>query len=120
VITRVSIAAVLAIALLAAPAAAQPLPVGRYILMARVQVHNATGNVVDLTCNLSFAGSSGGISFGPAMGSVDATKRLNMTIPGTADVASGTGTITGNCGTLPTGVTATFLMTAVQVTALHP
>jgi hypothetical protein len=38
---------------------------------------------------------------------------------GYADIVNGTGTITGSCGSLPAGVTATFHMTAIQVATMH-
>ena len=45
--------------------------------------------------------------------------RGNVVILGTADIVNGTGTITGSCGSLPTGVTANFVMSAIQVANLH-
>jgi Collagen triple helix repeat (20 copies) len=95
------------------------LPSGRYILIARVQIQNNSLVEVGMVCNLSFAGTNGGITFGPAFGDVRASRRDTMTILGDADVISGIGTITGNCGALPGGVTATFSMTAIQVTTIH-
>jgi hypothetical protein len=38
---------------------------------------------------------------------------------GTSDILGGTGTITGNCGALPAGVTATFHISAIQVGTIH-
>jgi len=38
---------------------------------------------------------------------------------GTSDIQSGTGTITGSCGALPAGVTATFHIGAIQVATMH-
>jgi hypothetical protein len=42
-----------------------------------------------------------------------------VTFIGSADIVNGTGTITGSCGSLPTGVTATFHIAAIQVATMH-
>lgn len=95
------------------------LPTGKFILMVRVQIQNNSAFEVGMTCNLHFSGVYGGITYGPAMLNVRSGKRLPVTILGEADIVNGTGTITGSCGSLPTGVTASFSMTAIQVATVH-
>jgi hypothetical protein len=72
-----------------------------------------------MTCNLHFTGTFGGITYAPASASVREGRRSTIMILGQADIVNGTGTITGSCGSLPTGVTATFHMAAIQVATLH-
>jgi hypothetical protein len=95
------------------------LPAGNFILMTQVQVANTTGSDAAVTCNLSFTGNNGGIAFAPAGTSVPGGRQGNVTILGTSDIQSGPGTITGNCGALPGGVTATFHITAIQTGTIH-
>jgi hypothetical protein len=91
------------------------LPVGNFFLMTQVQIENASGGDVGLTCNLFFSGSNGGIIFAPAGTSVPSGRKGGVTMIGTSDVETAPGTITGSCGSLPTGVTATFHIGAIQV-----
>jgi hypothetical protein len=95
------------------------LPVGTFFLITQVQIVNNSGGAVGLTCNLFFSGSSGGIAYAPASGSVPSGGQGTLTLIGSANVQNGTGTITGSCGSVPTGVTATFHIGAVQVAAIH-
>jgi hypothetical protein len=96
------------------------LPAGDFFLVTQVQIDNPSGSEVGLTCNLFFNGANGGISFAPASVSVPAGRKGGVTITGTADVSSGNiGTITGNCGGLPAGVTATFHIGAIQIGTIH-
>ena len=95
------------------------LPVGNYFLITEVQIANNSGAEVNLTCNLSFSGSDGGISFAPASGSVPAGRQGTLNLIGTGNVQNGTGTYTGNCGSLPANVTATFHIGAIQVGIIH-
>ncbi len=95
------------------------LPVGNYFLVTQVQIANNSGNEVALTCNLNFTGSNGGIVFGPASGSVPAGRQGTLMLIGSANVQSGTGTLTGNCGSLPAAVSATFQIGAIQVADIH-
>jgi len=95
------------------------LPVGNFFLITQVQLDNNSASDVNLICQLSFSGSNGGITFAPASGSVQSGREGNFTFVGTANVGSGTGTITGSCGSLPAGVTATFHIGAIQVANLR-
>jgi Collagen triple helix repeat (20 copies) len=96
------------------------LPAGRFMLTVRVQIENNSFVEVGMTCNLSVsATNNAGIIYSPAMGNVRASHRDTLIILGEADVVSGTGTITGSCGSLPAGVTAHFSMMAIQVAAVH-
>jgi hypothetical protein len=96
------------------------LPAGHFMLIVRVQLENNSLVEVGMTCNLSISASNNaGVIYSPASGSVRASRRDTLTILGEADVVFGTGTITGSCGSLPAGVTASFSMTAIQVAAVH-
>ena len=90
------------------------LPVGEFFLITQVQIENSSGTEVGMTCNLSFSGSNGGIAFAPAGTSVPSGRKGGVTMIGTSNVQSAPGTITGNCGALPAGVTATFHIGAIQ------
>jgi hypothetical protein len=68
---------------------------------------------------LYFSGTYGGIGYAPAWTGVRSGRKGNVTMLGTADISNGTETITGSCGSLPTGVTATFHITAIQVANLR-
>jgi hypothetical protein len=96
------------------------VPVGKFILIIQVKLANDGPFEVGMTCNLHFSGTYGGITYASASGSVRSGRRNTLIMTGTADIVNGTGTITGNCGSLPTGVTATFHMTAIQVERIHP
>jgi hypothetical protein len=96
------------------------LPVGNFFLITQVQIANNSSGDVGLTCNLSFSGSNGGLSFALPSTSVQAGRQGTLTFLGTANVQSGTGTITGDCGILPANVTATFHIGAIQVGDIHP
>jgi hypothetical protein len=96
------------------------VPVGKFILIIQVKLANDGPFEVGMTCNLYFSGTYGGITYASASGSVRSGRRNTLIMTGTADIVNGTGTITGNCGSLPTGVTATFHMTAIQVERIHP
>jgi hypothetical protein len=91
------------------------LPVGEFFLITQVQIDNTSGGEVGMTCNLSFSGTNGGITFAPAGTSVPAGRKGSVTFVGTSEILGGTGTITGNCGALPAGVTANFQISAIQV-----
>jgi hypothetical protein len=95
------------------------LPVGNFFLVTQVQIDNSGSSDVNLICQLSFSGSNGGISFAPASGTVESGRKGNLTFVGSANVGSGTGTITGSCGNLPASVTATFHIGAIQVAVMH-
>lgn len=95
------------------------LPVGDFFLITQVQIENNSGADIGLTCNLSFSGSDGGISFAPASVSVPAGRKGNLAMLGTGNVQNGTGTITGSCGSLAAGVTATVHIGAIQVGTIH-
>ena len=95
------------------------LPAGDFILITQVQIENTTAAEVGMTCNLLFSGSNGGISFAPASTSVRSARKESVTMIGTSNVLTAPGTITGNCGALPAGVTATFHITAIQVGTIH-
>lgn len=95
------------------------LPTGNFFLITQVQIDNTSAVEVGMTCNLFFSGSNGGIIFSPASGSVRAGRQGSLTMIGTSDILGGTGTITGNCGALPAGVTATFHIGAIQVGTIH-
>jgi hypothetical protein len=95
------------------------LPTGNFILMTQVQIANAGTTDVGLTCNLFFSGNNGGITFAPASTSVRAGRDESVTMLGTSNILTAPGTITGNCGSLPAGVTATFHITAIQVGIIH-
>jgi hypothetical protein len=84
-----------------------------------VQIENTGATDVGLTCNLFFSGSNGGIAFSPASTLVRAGRDESVTMLGTSNVQSAPGTITGNCGSLPAGVTGTFHITAIQVGTIH-
>lgn len=96
------------------------IPVGDFILMTQVQIVNNSPYEVGMTCNLHFSGVYGGITYAPAAADVRSGRRETLFILGEADIVNGTGTITGSCGPLPAGVTATFHITAIQVAAIHP
>ena len=95
------------------------VPVGNFILLTQVQIVNNSPYEVGMTCNLHFSGVYGGIAYAPASGSVRSGRRNTLMILGSADIVNGTGTITGECGALPAGVTATFHITAIQVAAIR-
>lgn len=95
------------------------LPVGDFFLITQVQIANNGASEVGMTCNLFFNGSSGGITFAPASGSVQSGRQGTLTLIGSANILNGTGTITGNCGSLPAGVTTTFHIGAIQIAAIH-
>jgi len=95
------------------------LPTGNFFLITQVQIENSTAVEVGMICNLFFSGSNGGIVFAPASTSVRAGRDGSVTMIGTSDILGGTGTITGNCGALPAGVTATFHISAIQVGTIH-
>jgi hypothetical protein len=95
------------------------LPVGDFFLITQVQIDNSSGAEARLTCNLFFSGSNGGINFAPASASVQSGRQGSLTMIGTSNVLSAPGTITGNCGGLPAGVTATFHIGAIQVATMH-
>jgi hypothetical protein len=95
------------------------LPVGDFILIAQVQLVNNGPFEVGMTCNLHFTGTFGGITYAPASGSVRSGQRGTLMILGNADIVNGTGTITGSCGSLPAGVSATFHLSAIQVATMH-
>jgi len=95
------------------------LPAGNFLLITQVQIDNASAVEVGMTCNLFFSGSNGGIAFAPASESVGSGRKGSLTMIGTSDILGGTGTITGNCGALPAGVTATFHISAIQVGTIH-
>jgi collagen triple helix repeat protein len=95
------------------------LPVGDFFLITQVQIENNSAIEVGLTCNLNFSGNNGGIAFAPASASVPSGRKGGVTITGTSNILSGTGTLTGTCGALPAGVTATFHIGAIQVGTIH-
>jgi hypothetical protein len=95
------------------------LPVGDYLMIAQVQIQNTGPFEVGMTCNLHFTGTFGGITYAPASITVGSNRRTNAVILGNVDIVNGTGTITGSCGSLPAGVTATYHLAAIQVGALH-
>jgi len=95
------------------------LPEGDFFLITQVQIENNGAGEVGMTCNLSFSGNNGGISFAPASTSVQAGRKGSLTMIGTSNILSAPGTITGNCGALPAGVTATFHIGAIQVGTMH-
>jgi hypothetical protein len=95
------------------------LPVGDFFLITQVQIENNSAAEVGMTCNLFFSGSNGGISFAPASESVQSGRKGSLTMIGTSNILSAPGTITGNCGALPAGVTATFHIGAIQVGTMH-
>jgi hypothetical protein len=95
------------------------LPQGDFFLMTQVQLANNTGADVNLTCQVSFSGSNGGISVAPASQTVHANRGATVTFLGTANVQTAPGTISGTCGNLPAGVTATFHIGAIQVAVMH-
>jgi len=95
------------------------LPVGDFFLMTQVQIENNSAAEIGITCNLSFSGSNGGIAFAPASGSVQSGRKGSLTMIGTSNILTAPGTITGNCGALPAGVTATFHIGAIQVGTMH-
>ena len=87
--------------------------------MTQVQIENASAVEVGMTCNLHFTGVYGGIVYSPASESVRAGRKGSLTMLGRSDIVNGTGTITGECGALPAGITATFHITAIQVGTIH-
>jgi hypothetical protein len=91
------------------------LPVGEFVLFGFVQIINDTPYEVGMLCNLSFTGTYGSIVYTPAWTHARSGRRETLTMLGTADIVNGTGTISGNCGALPAGVTASFHVTAIQV-----
>jgi len=95
------------------------LPVGDFFLMTQVQIENNSAAEIGMTCNLSFSGSNGGIAFAPASASVQSGRKGSLTMIGTSNILTAPGTITGNCGALPAGVTATFHIGAIQVGTMH-
>jgi hypothetical protein len=95
------------------------LPTGNFILITQVQIENESATDVGLRCNLFFSGDNGGISFAPAATSVRPGRNESVTMLGTSNILTAPGTITGNCGSLPAGVTATFHITAIQVGTIH-
>jgi len=95
------------------------LPVGDFFLITQVQIDNSSAVEVGMTCNLSFSGSNGGIVFAPASASVQSGRKGSLTMIGRSNILTGPGTITGNCGALPAGVTAAFHIGAIQVGAIH-
>jgi hypothetical protein len=95
------------------------LPVGNFFLITQVQIANNSGSDVGLTCDLFFSGSDGGIVYAAASGSVPSGRKGTLALIGTANVQNGVGTITGNCGSLPAGVTATFHIGAIQAAVIH-
>lgn len=94
------------------------LPAGDFFLITQVQIDNNSGSDAFLRCNLFFNGANGGISFAPAATAVAAGKEGNITMIGDSNI-QGTGTISGNCGNLPAGVTATFHIGAIQLGTMH-
>jgi hypothetical protein len=94
------------------------LPAGDFFLITQVQIENNGAAEAFLRCNLSFSGSNGGIRFAPAATTVAAGKEGNITMIGDSNI-SGTGTISGSCGNLPTGVLATFHIGAIQLGTMH-
>jgi hypothetical protein len=94
-------------------------PVGDFVPITQVQIVNDSPYEVGMTCNLHFSGVYGGITYAPASNSVRAGRRGTLMMFGSADILNGTGTITGSCGSLPAGVTATFHIAAIQVATLH-
>jgi len=95
------------------------LPVGDFFLMTQVQIENNSAAEIGITCNLSFSGSNGGIAFAPASASVQSGRKGSLTMIGTSNILTAPGTITGDCGALPAGVTATFHIGAIQVGTMH-
>src|SRR5688572_6735803 len=95
------------------------IPVGDFVLLTQVQIANDGPFDVGMTCNLYFNGTYGGITYSPASTEVRSGRRGTVFMLGYADIVNGTGTITGSCGSLPAGVTATFHMTAIQVGTMH-
>jgi hypothetical protein len=95
------------------------LPVGDFLLITQAQIENTSGAEVRMTCTLSFDGSNGGINFAPASTSVQGGRQGSLTMLGTSNILAAPGTITGSCGTLPAGVTATFHIGAIQVATMH-
>jgi hypothetical protein len=95
------------------------LPVGDFFLITQVQIENDSAADVAMTCNLSFSGNNGGIAFAPASTSVQAGRQGGVTMIGTSNILTAPGTITGSCGSLPAGVTATFHIGAIQVGTMH-
>jgi hypothetical protein len=95
------------------------LPVGDFFLITQVQIENNSDGEVGMTCNLFFSGNNGGIAFAPASGSVQSGRKGSLTMIGTSNILSAPGTITGTCGALPAGVTATFHIGAIQVGTMH-
>ena len=89
-------------------------------LVVQVQIVNNSPFDVGMNCNLHFSGTFGGITYAPASTNVRSGQRGGVLILGSADIVNGTGTITGSCGSLPSGVTATFHMSAIQVANMHP
>ncbi len=95
------------------------IPVGDFVLLTQVQIANDGPFDVGMTCNLYFSGTYGGITYSPASTEVRSGRRGTVFMLGYADIVNGTGTITGSCGSLPAGVTATFHITAIQVATMH-
>lgn len=95
------------------------IPVGDFVLLIQVQIANDGPYDVGMTCNLYFSGTYGGITYPHAATEVRSGRRGTLFMLGYADIVNGTGTITGSCGSLPAGVTATFHMTAIQVGTMH-
>ena len=95
------------------------IPVGDFVLLTQVQIANDGPFDVGMTCNLYFSGVYGGITYSSASTEVRSGRRGTVFMLGYADIVNGTGTITGSCGSLPAGVTATFHITAIQVGTMH-
>jgi hypothetical protein len=95
------------------------LPAGKFMLVTQVQIANTSGSEVSMRCNLFFSGNNGGITYADAATSVRAGRNGSVTLLGTSEILTAPGTITGNCGSLPAGVTATFHIHAIQVGTIH-
>lgn len=95
------------------------LPVGNFFLITQVQIANNGASEARLTCDLSFSGSNGGLTYALPSTTVPAGREGTLTFLGTSNVQSGTGTITGTCRNLPATVTATFQIGVIQVGTIH-
>ena len=96
------------------------LPEGRFFLLTQVRIENNSSSDVGLTCNLDVTTTgSAGVTYALPSTSVPAGRQGTLTFLGTSEVLSGTGTITGECGSLPGNVSAVFSIGAIQVGTIH-
>jgi hypothetical protein len=95
------------------------LPVGKYLVWVFVQLTNDSLVEVGMTCNLFRSGGAGGSGWVPAVEHVRAGRRNTFVMMGYVEVDAATNVVTGTCGSLPAGVTASFHTSAIQVTTLR-